>query len=83
MKKISYMKKFILSNLFSLFVNIFLLLFLLFAIQNNHEKKKVKVLEMESIELPISFILGSSFIAGSFSGNLMYTILRFKKIKKI
>ena len=77
------MKKFILSNLFSLFVNIFLLLFLLFAIQNNHEKKKVKVLEMESIELPISFILGSSFIAGSFSGNLMYTILRFKKIKKI
>ena len=73
------MKKFILSNLFSLFINIFLLLFLLFAIQNNHEKKKVKVLEMESIELPISFILGSSFIAGSFSGNLIYTILRFKK----
>ena len=83
MKKISYMKKFILSNLFSLVVNIFLLLFLLFAIQNNHEKKKVKVLEMESIELPISFILGTSFIAGSFSGNLIYTILRFKKIKKL
>ena len=77
------MKKFISSNLFSLFVNIFLLLFLLFAIQNNHEKKKVKVLEMESIELPISFILGSSFIAGSFSGNLIYTILSFKKIKKL
>ena len=83
MKKIPYMKKFIISNLFSLFVNIFLLSFLLFAIQNNHEKKKVKVLEMESIELPISFILGSSFIAGSFSGNLMFTILRFNKIKKI
>ena len=77
------MKKFLLSNLNSLIINLFLLIFLLLAIQNNHEKKKVKVLEMESIELPISFILGSSFIAGSFSGNLMYTILRFKKIKKI
>ena len=77
------MKNFILSNLFSLLINIFLLFFLIFTIQNNHEKQKVKVLEMESIELPISFILGSSFIAGSFSGNLMYTILRFKKIKKI
>ena len=76
------MKKFILSNLFSLLINIFLLCFLLFSIQNNHEKKKVKVLEMESIELPISFILGSSFIAGSFSGNLIYTIFKFKKIKK-
>ena len=77
------MKKFILSNIFSLLINIFLIFFMLFAIQNNHEKKKVKVLEMESIELPISFILGSSFIAGSFSGNLIYTILRFKKIKKL
>ena len=76
------MKKFILSNLFSVIINLFLLFFLLFAIQNNHEKKKVKVLEMESIELPISFILGSSFIAGSFSGNLIYTIFKFKKIKK-
>ena len=77
------MKKFILSNLSSLLINIFLLFFLLIAIQNNHEKKKIKILEMESVELPISFILGSSFIAGSLSGNLIYTILKFKKIKKI
>ena len=77
------MKRFILSNLFSLLINIFLLCFLLFSIQNNHEKKKVKVLEMESIELPISFILGSSFITGSFSGKLIYTILKFKRIKNL
>ena len=76
------MKKFILSNLFSLLINIFLLLFLIFTIQNNHQKQKVKVLEMESIELPISFILGTSLIAGSFSGNLIYTILNFKNNKK-
>ena len=76
------MKKFILSNLFSLLINIFLLLFLIFTIQNNHQKQKVKVLEMESIELPISFILGSSFITGSFSGNLIFTILKFKKNKE-
>jgi len=76
------MKKFILSNLSSLLINIFLLLFLIFTIQNNHQKQTVKVLEMESIELPISFILGTSLIAGSFSGKLIYTILKFKNNKK-
>lgn len=76
------MKKFILSKLFSLLINIFLLLFLIFTIQNNHQKQTVKVLEMESIELPISFILGTSLIAGSFSGKLIYTILKFKNNKK-
>tara|TARA_Y100001933_G_C18619313_1_gene405614 strand:+ start:144 stop:380 length:237 start_codon:yes stop_codon:yes gene_type:complete len=76
------MKKFILSNLSSLLINIFLLLFLIFTIQNNHQKQTVKVLERESIELPISFILGTSLIAGSFSGKLIYTILKFKNNKK-
>ena len=76
------MKKFILSNLFSLLINIFLLFFLIFTIQNNHQKQTVKVLERESIELPISFILGTSLIAGSFSGKLIYTILKFKNNKK-
>ena len=72
------MKKFIFSNITSLLVNSFLLFFLLFAIQNSQEKKALKLFNKESIELPISFILGSSFIAGSLSGSFIISICNFK-----
>ena len=72
------MKKFIFTNIYSLIVNIFLLFFLLFAIQNSQEKKITKIFNKETIELPISFILGTSFIAGSLSGNFIFSILSFK-----
>jgi len=72
------MKKFIFSNITSLLVNSFLLLFLLFAIQNSQEKKALKLFNKESIELPISFILGSSFLAGSLTSNFILSICNFK-----
>ena len=72
------MKKFIFSNVTSLLVNSFLLLFLLFAIQNSQEKKTLKLFNKESIELPISFILGSSFLAGSLTCGLILSIFNFK-----
>jgi len=73
------MKNFLLSNIYSLLINIFLLLFLLISIQNNHEKKSIKIFQIETIQLPISFILGSSFIAGSLYGNLVFSIIDFKR----
>ncbi len=72
------MKRFIFSNIYSLLINIFLLFFLLFTIQNSQEKKVIKILKIETIELPISFILGTSFVMGSLSGNLIFSILSFK-----
>ena len=72
------MKKFIFTNINSLIVNIFLLFFLLFAIQNSQEKKITKIFNKETIELPISFILGTSLIAGSLSGSFIFSILSFK-----
>ena len=72
------MKKFIFTNIHSLIVNIFLLFFLLFAIQNSQEKKITKIFNKETIELPISFILGTSLIAGSLSGSFIFSILSFK-----
>ena len=72
------MKKFIFSNIYSLLINTFLLLFLLFAIQNSQEKKVTKIFNRETIELPISFILGTSFVAGSLSGGFIFSILSFK-----
>ncbi len=75
------MKKFIFSNIHSLIVNIFLLFFLLFAIQNSQKKSVIKIFDKETIELPMSFIIGTSFVTGSLSANLIYSILSFTNKK--
>ena len=46
---------------------LFLILFI--GIQNSSNKSKVNLLIDETIELPISFIVGSSFIIGSIIGS--------------
>ena len=47
----------------------FLFLFLVIGIQNSSNKSKVNFLLDETVELPISFILGLSFISGSILGS--------------
>tara|TARA_Y100000991_G_C21862492_1_gene301518 strand:- start:183 stop:347 length:165 start_codon:yes stop_codon:yes gene_type:complete len=42
---------------------------LFIGIQNSSNKSKVNLLINETIELPISFLVGSSFIFGSFLGS--------------
>jgi len=46
---------------------LFVLLFI--GIQNSSNKSKVNLLINETIELPISFLVGSSFIVGSILGS--------------
>ena len=48
---------------------LFLLLFI--GIQNSSNKSKVDFLIDETIELPISFIVGSSFILGTILGSFI------------
>ena len=48
-----------------------LFLILLIGIQNSLVKKKVNFVFNETIELPISFIVGSSFISGSILGSIL------------
>tara|TARA_B100000886_G_scaffold77412_1_gene50159 strand:+ start:1921 stop:2151 length:231 start_codon:yes stop_codon:yes gene_type:complete len=48
-----------------------LFLILLIGIQNSLVKKKVNFVFNETIELPISFIVGSSFISGSILGSIV------------
>ena len=48
---------------------LFLLLFI--GIQNSSNKSKVNFLIDETIELPISFVVGSSFILGSILGSFI------------
>ena len=61
-------KKLFLSGIF----NTCLFLALFIGIQNSSNKSKVNLLINETIELPISFIVGSSFILGSFLGSFIF-----------
>ena len=62
-----FIKKFLLTAIFN--SCLFLLLFI--GIQNSSNKSKVDFLIQETIELPISFIMGSSFILGSILGSFI------------
>ena len=75
------MKKFIISSFSSIFINLFFLIFLLIGIQNSYESKKIKFLNYESAEIPISFIIGTSFITGSLIGNLIFSISKINSKK--
>ena len=57
--------------LFPITFNIFLFLFLIIGIQNSTNKAKVNLLINETIYLPLSFILGTSFISGSIFGSFI------------
>ena len=57
--------------LFTLTLNSALFFLLIIGIQNSSNKSKVKLLIGESVNLPISFIIGISFISGSVSGSLL------------
>ena len=60
-------KKFV----FSIIFNSSLFILLIIGIQNSENKSKMNFIVEETINLPISFIIGSSFIAGSIAGSLI------------
>ena len=57
--------------LFSFFFNVSLFLILIIGIQNSSSKKKVNFILSETVNLPISFIIGISFISGSITASLL------------
>jgi len=56
---------------FTVIFNSCLFVILFVAIQNSSNKRKVDLIIDETIELPISFIVGSSFILGSIIGSFL------------
>ena len=58
--------------IFSLTFNSCLFLLLMIGIQNSSKKSKVNFLINQTVQLPISFIIGSSFIGGSIIGSILY-----------
>ena len=57
--------------LFIFSYNLSFFLLLMIGIQNSSVKKNVNLIITETITLPISFIIGVSFISGSLSGSLL------------
>ena len=57
--------------IFSLIFNSCLFLLLIIGIQNSSKKTKLNLSVNETVELPISFIVGSSFVGGSIFGSLL------------
>ena len=51
--------------------NLSLFLILMIGIQNSSTKRKVNVIVSETVKLPISFIVGISFISGTLVGSLL------------
>ena len=56
---------------FILIFNLSLFLMLIIGIQNSSQRSKVNFLNNKTVDLPISFIIGGNFIAGSLIGNFL------------
>ena len=61
---------------FNIIFNSSLFLILMIGIQNSNYKKKVNLILFETVKLPISFIVGVSFISGSLTGSLLRLNIR-------
>jgi len=70
------LKKIIFATTF----NVCLFLLLMIGIQNSANKNKVNFLINETVNLPISFIIGSSFIGGSIIGSFFNINLTKKSL---
>ncbi len=57
--------------IFTITLNSALFFLLIIGIQNSSNKSKVRLIMGETVSLPISFIVGISFITGSTYGSLL------------
>ena len=57
--------------LFIFTFNISLFLLLIVGIQNSASRKKINLVAKETVNLPISFIMGVNFITGSLVGSIL------------
>ena len=64
---------------FSIVFNLSLISVLIVGIQNSSNKSKVNFLTNETVNLPVSFIIGVSFICGSLSGSFISLSVMNKK----
>ena len=73
------MNIFLKNIFFNVALNVTLFLLLMIGIQNSSKSYKINLILVETIKLPISFIVGISFISGSITGSLMNLDINIKK----
>ena len=77
------MRKLIITNVNNTIFNLLFFIFLLLGIQNSNQSLKITFLNFESVKMPKSFIIGSSFITGSLIAGLTISILKFESQKRL
>ena len=65
--------------IFAITFNSSLFFLLMIGIQNSSNSKKVNLIISETVMLPISFIIGTSFISGSLTGSILKIFPNDKK----
>ncbi len=65
--------------IFSLTFNASLFLLLMVGIQNSKEFRKLNLIFSQTVRLPISFIIGVSFISGSLTESILTNTFMNKK----
>ena len=66
--------------IFSITFNSCLFLLLIIGIQNSSNKTRVNLFKKDTVALPISFIVGVSFITGSITGSFVPIFFDEKKV---
>ena len=70
---------FLVKKLFVIFLfNCSLFLILIIGLQNSSNKKEVNLIINETVNLPIGFIVGVTFLSGSITGSLISLNFRDK-----
>ena len=78
LKNLNIMSVILKKIIFAITFNSSLFLLLMIGIQNSSNKSKVNFIINETVNLPISFIIGSSYIGGSVIGSF-FSLNLFKK----
>ena len=73
------MKIFLKNIFFNAALNVTLFLLLMIGIQNTSKSYTVNLFLVETIKLPIGFIVGMSFISGSITGSFINLDINIKK----
>ena len=73
------MNIFLKNIFFNTAFNVTLFLLLMIGIQNTNKSHKVNLFLVETIQLPIGFIVGISFISGSITGSFLNLDINIKK----
>ena len=67
------------KGFFTFIFNLTLFIILMIGIQNSTNQRKVNLVLIETIKLPVSFIIGISFISGSISGSFLTASFNIKE----